>query len=165
MESFPRLLLSGPIQSDNGGEFLNDQLKRFAEAMTLEFTRSRPYRKNAHVERNRQFVCDIGGYDRYDTPEQAAWLNQVYAVIDSYANLFLPTRKVVAKHREVLRYAGGTKPPGLPIPGRWRRRSYYPGSNSSWTPGSPAIAHSSFIAGFRETPRRRGPSTVPPGRC
>ena len=84
----------------------------------------RPYRKNdnAHVEqRNRQSVRDIVGCDRYDTPEQAAWLNQVYAVIDSYANLFLPTRKVVggvsmslASHREYWKVM--RRPPAHHIP-------------------------------------------------
>jgi hypothetical protein len=91
------------LHSDNGAEFLNDQIKRLAKEKSLHFTRSRPYRKNdnAHVEqRNRQFVREIVGYDRYDTPEQITWLNQVYAILDPYANLFLPTRKVVAKERK-----------------------------------------------------------------
>ncbi|MGI9862773.1 hypothetical protein SDD30_15455 [Moorella naiadis] len=49
--------------------------------------------------KNRQFVREIVGYERYDTPEAIAWLNSVYACLDIYANLFLPMRKVIAKER------------------------------------------------------------------
>lgn len=91
------------LHSDNGSEFLNHMVFRFAREQGLQFSRSRPYRKNdnPHVEqRNRQFVREIVGYNRYDTPEQVLWLNQVYAVLDPYGNFCLPTRKVVAKTRE-----------------------------------------------------------------
>ena len=53
---------------------------------------------NAFIEqKNRQFVREIVGYARYDTPEEVVWLNQVYALLDPYVNLFLPMRKVVEK--------------------------------------------------------------------
>jgi len=48
---------------------------------------------------DRQYVREIIGYERYDTPEAVAWLNKVYACLDTYANLFLPMRKVIAKER------------------------------------------------------------------
>ncbi len=88
------------IHSDNGQEFINQFLIRFCRERALRFTRSRPYKKNdnPHVEqKNRQFVRDTVGYARYDTPQHVDWLNHVYACLDPYANLFLPTRKVVAK--------------------------------------------------------------------
>lgn len=91
------------LHADNGSEFLSVNLASFAKKERLFFTRSRPYRKNdnAHVEqKNRQLVREIVGYGRYDTPEHVAWLNQVYACLDPYANLFLPMRKVIAKERE-----------------------------------------------------------------
>jgi len=90
------------IHTDNGSEFLNSHLVAFCRERNLEFTRSRPYRKNdnAHVEqKNRQFVREIVGYERYDTPEEVEWLNRVYATLDPYVNLFLPTRKVIRKER------------------------------------------------------------------
>lgn len=90
------------LHSDNGAEFISKNLLRFCHERGLEFTRSRPYKKNdnAHAEqKNRQFVREIVGYGRYDTPEQVAWLNQVYALLDPYANLLLPSRKVVGKTR------------------------------------------------------------------
>lgn len=93
------------LQTDNGAEFLNNHLACFAKENNIAFFRSRPYKKNdnAYIEqKNRQFVREIVGYARYDTPEEVAWLNQVYAILDPYANLFLPMRKVVEKS-----YAGG----------------------------------------------------------
>lgn len=91
------------LHSDNGSEFFNHHLLRFSQQHNLQFTRSRPYHKNdnAHVEqKNRQFVREIVGYQRYDTPDDVAWLNEVYACLDPYANFFLPMRKVIAKERQ-----------------------------------------------------------------
>ena len=90
------------LHCDNGSEFINDYLLLFCQKNKLSFTRSRPYKKNdnAHVEqKNLQYVREIVGYERYDTPEAVEWLNQVYACLDPYANLFLPMRKVIAKER------------------------------------------------------------------
>lgn len=90
------------LHCDNGSEFINDQLFRFCQENKLSFTRSRPYKKNdnAHVEqKNQQYVREIVGYERYGTPEAVEWLNQIYACLDPYANLFLPMRKVIAKER------------------------------------------------------------------
>lgn len=90
------------LHSDNGSEFMSNHIKRFCKDRNLTFTRSRPYRKNdnAHVEqKNRQYVREIVGYQRYDTPQAVEWLNAVYAGLDEYANLFLPMRKVISKER------------------------------------------------------------------
>lgn len=90
------------IHSDNGPEFLNDQLARFCQKENLAFSRSRAYKKNdnAHVEqKNRQYVRGFVGYERFDTEEEVAWLNDIYEYIDLYANLVLPMRKVVSKKR------------------------------------------------------------------
>lgn len=90
------------LHCDNGTEFINQQLLRFCQENNLVFTRSRPYQKNdnAHVEqKNLQYVREIVGYERYDSPDAVDWLNQVYACLDPFANLFLPMRKVIAKER------------------------------------------------------------------
>lgn len=88
------------LHSDNGSEFMSNFLLRFSQQHGYEFSRSRPYKKNdnAHVEqKNRQLVREVVGYARYDTPEQVAWLNQVYECLDPYANLYLPSRKITGK--------------------------------------------------------------------
>ena len=90
------------LHSDNGSEFMSDHLKRFCKDRQLAFTRSRPYKKNdnAHVEqKNLQYVREVVGYERYDTPHAVEWLNAVYACLDEYANLFLPMRKIISKER------------------------------------------------------------------
>lgn len=91
------------IDSDNGSEFINDQLTRYAHQEHLTFTRSRPGRKNdnAHVEQKnwsvvRRYVGDL----RYDTPHQLARLNQLYELLHLYVNFFLPTVKLQEKVRQ-----------------------------------------------------------------
>lgn len=90
------------IHSDNGSEFMSNHLRRFCKEHQISFSRSRPYRKNdnAHVEqKNRQYVREVVGYERYDSPQDVAWLNAIYACLDEYANHFLPMRKVISKER------------------------------------------------------------------
>lgn len=90
------------IHSDNGQEFLNAHLKTFCSSADIQFTRSRPYRKNdnAHVEQKNGFlVRQLVGYERYDRPEQVDWLNRIYDLHDRYANFCLPMRKLIRKER------------------------------------------------------------------
>jgi len=90
------------LDSDNGGEFINDTLFRYCLAELITFTRSRPYEKNdqAHVEqKNWSVVRHTVGYDRLETPEDLALLNSIYFVLRLYINFFQPVLKLVAKHR------------------------------------------------------------------
>ena len=91
------------LHTDNGSEFLNNHLVAYAKATGLQFTRSRPYKKNdsPHVEqKNRQYVRDTVGYERFDTREALSWLNEVYRILDPYANYCLPMRKLIKKVRQ-----------------------------------------------------------------
>jgi hypothetical protein len=47
------------LDTDNGGEFLNDTVLKYCTEQHIEFTRSRPYRKNdqAWVEQKNGSVC------------------------------------------------------------------------------------------------------------
>lgn len=99
-ESFPFPLLG--IDSDNGSEFINDQLLRFCGQHHLTFTRSRPGWKNdnCYVEqKNWVVVRKMVGYERHDTPEQLAALNQLYDPLRLYTNFFQPQQKLVKKER------------------------------------------------------------------
>src|SRR5258708_3078586 len=61
------------IDSDNGTEFINGNMKRYAERRKITFTRSRPYKKNdnAHIEqKNFSHMSKIIGYVRLDTLSQ-----------------------------------------------------------------------------------------------
>ncbi len=92
---FPFLILG--IDSDNGGEYINDHLYRYCVSEHIYFTRSRPYKKNdnAHVEqKNWEAVRKIVGYSRLDTEEQRTILNELYeGPLSLYLNYFQSTRK------------------------------------------------------------------------
>ena len=90
------------IDSDNGSEFINDQLYRYCRQEQITFTRGRAGRKNdnAYVEqKNWSVVRRAVGYYRYDTPEQLDLLNSLYALLHFYGNFFLPTMKLKEKVR------------------------------------------------------------------
>ncbi|MDP2858177.1 MAG: transposase [Bacillota bacterium] len=89
------------IHSDNGYEFINALLCQYAKQNGLAFSRSRPYRKNdnAHVEQRNGSLRKLIGYDRFDTQQQVDWLNRIYDLLDPYANLVLPSMKLVSKQR------------------------------------------------------------------
>jgi hypothetical protein len=90
------------LDSDNGAEFINDQLYRYCRQQKITFTRGRAGKKNdsAHVEqKNWSVVRRAVGYCRYDTPEQLALLNRLYAVMHFYVNFFLPVNKLLQKTR------------------------------------------------------------------
>ncbi len=91
------------IDSDNGEEFINDQLLRYCNQEHLTFTRGRVGRKNdnAFVEsKNWSVVRRLVGYGRFDTQRQVDQLNTLYAVYRLYVNHFLPVTKLVARVRE-----------------------------------------------------------------
>ncbi len=90
------------IDSDNGAEFINDQLYRYCIDEEITFTRGRAGKKNdsAYVEqKNWSVVRRSVGYYRYDTPEQLELLNRLYAVMHFYVNFFLPVMKLDEKVR------------------------------------------------------------------
>jgi len=90
------------IDSDNGSEFINDQLYRYSLQEQITFTRGRAGKKNdsAYVEqKNWSVVRRAVGYHRYDSPEQLELLNRLYAVMHFYVNFFLPVMKLEEKTR------------------------------------------------------------------
>lgn len=91
------------IDSDNGSEFINDHLYRYCQALEIQFTRGRPYKKddNAHIEqKNWTHVRKVVGYLRYDRPAAVAALNDLYQhELRLFQNLFLPSVKLVRKER------------------------------------------------------------------
>lgn len=91
------------IDSDNGSEFINYHLKAFCDQEQIQFTRSRPYKKddNAHIEqKNWTHVRKLFGYVRYDSQEALAAMNDLYRnELRLFSNLFLPSVKLVRKER------------------------------------------------------------------
>lgn len=92
---------------DNGSEFLNYHLLRYfrerPNEKSVQFTRSRPYKKNdnAHVEqKNWTHVRQLFGYHRFDKPKLVALMNDLYAnELSLLANYFYPCIKLTEKIR------------------------------------------------------------------
>jgi hypothetical protein len=90
------------LDSDNGGEFINELLYRYCLNEKITFTRSRPYQKNdqAHVEqKNWSVVRHTVGYDRWETEQELALLDSIYQDLRLYINFFQPSLKLIAKER------------------------------------------------------------------
>jgi len=90
------------LDSDNGGEFINEHLYRYCQREGITFTRSRSYKKNdsCYVEqKNWSVVRRLVGYDRYSSRAALEALNRVYDLLRLYVNFFQPVMKLVSKTR------------------------------------------------------------------
>ena len=90
------------LDSDNGSEFINNDLLRYCQQQHITFTRARPYRKNdnCYVEqKNYSVVRQTVGYQRFDTAAELIVLKQLYATLRLYTNFFQPTMKLKSKER------------------------------------------------------------------
>jgi hypothetical protein len=94
------------FDSDNGNEFLNQTLIRYFlhRKIPIQFTRSREYQKNdnAHVEgKNYTHVRQWLGYRRFENPKIVPMMNDLYKnEWRFYHNFFIPSVKLVGKHRD-----------------------------------------------------------------
>lgn len=90
------------IHSDGGTNFICSHLFRYSVKTDLEFSRSRPYKKNDNClveQKNHTHVRRLVGYLRYDTPEEMNILNDLYATTRLFKNFFQPVIKLVLKER------------------------------------------------------------------
>ena len=84
------------FHSDNGPEFLNNLIFSFLQERKVMFTRSRPYHKNDNrfvEENNGSHIRAYVGYARLDSVAQVLALNDLYALLDLYHNLFQPVMR------------------------------------------------------------------------
>lgn len=95
---------------DNGGEWMNWHLVKYLQERIapVALTRSRPYHKddNAHVEqKNWMWPRQVLGYSRLENPEAVPLINALYKETwGPLHNFFLPSAKLVKKHREGSRW-------------------------------------------------------------
>ncbi len=90
------------LDSDNGAEFINNDLKRHCEQEHITFTRCRPYKKNdqAYVEqKNWTAVRQVVGYERYEGEPACVALQSLYQPLRLYLNFFQPVMVLVEKQR------------------------------------------------------------------
>lgn len=90
------------VDSDNGSEFINDDLLAWCRDRRITFTRSRPGNKNdgCHVEqKNWAVVRTVVGYYRYDTASELLLLNEIWRLQSQLTNYFHPQQKLVSKVR------------------------------------------------------------------
>jgi hypothetical protein len=90
------------IDTDNGSEFINEVLITFCADHNIEFTRSRPYRKNdqAWVEqKNGSVVRRLVGYGRLEGVAAGEALSRLYSASRLFVNFFQPSFKLANKER------------------------------------------------------------------
>lgn len=114
-EVLPFALLG--LDTDNGSEFINETVFAYCQEHRIEFTRSRPYRKNdqAWVEqKNGAVVRKLIGYDRLEGLAAAATLARLYAASRLFVNFFQPSFKLASKTRVGARVIKRYHPPATP---------------------------------------------------
>lgn len=94
------------VNTDSGSEFLNNALAtHFWNRLgpRIEFTRSRPYKKNdnAYVEqKNFTHVRELFGYERLEAEELVDHMNRIYKQYwNPLQNFFIPNFKLLKKER------------------------------------------------------------------
>ncbi|BBZ38179.1 integrase catalytic domain-containing protein [Mycobacterium conspicuum] len=90
------------VDSDNGSEFINDDLLAWCQNRRITFTRARPANKNdgCHVEqKNWAVVRTVVGYYRYDTASELLLLNEIWRLQSNLTNYFSPQQKLISKVR------------------------------------------------------------------
>ena len=105
------------IDTDNGSEFINDTMLAYCTGHAIEFTRSRPHRKNdqAWVEqKNGAIVRRLVGYGRLEGVAASEALGRLYAASRLFVNFFQPSFKLADKHREGARVRKRYHPPETP---------------------------------------------------
>ena len=110
------------INTDSGSEFLNTPVLNFTKHKTgeprLNFTRSRPYKKNdnCYVEqKNFTHVRELFGYERFEDPRLVELMNEIYRDCwNPIQNFFIPTFKLKEKLRIGARIVKKFGPPMTP---------------------------------------------------
>lgn len=91
------------IHPDNGGNIMNYAVYAYTEKHGIEFSRSRPYKKNDNCfveQKNSTHVRKVAGYLRYDTEEERLILSDLYRnELRLYKNFFQPVMKLASKER------------------------------------------------------------------
>jgi hypothetical protein len=91
------------IDTDNGGEFINEVTTAYCEQEQITFTRGRPYQKRDQCfveQKNGAIVRQVVGYDRFVGERAYRQLTELYRALRLYVNCFQPSMKLLAKERD-----------------------------------------------------------------
>ena len=110
------------IDSDNDSVFINETLTnetltQYCAERGIEFTRSRPYRKNDQAwieQKNGAVVRHYVGHDRYSGQVAGQTMAHLYGAVRQYVNYFQPSFKLVEKTRHGSRVVKRYSPPATP---------------------------------------------------
>jgi hypothetical protein len=105
------------LDTDNDSVFMNETVRDYCLAAGVEFTRCRPYRKNAQAwveQKNGSVVRRAVGYRRFEGLEAAAVLAHLYGAMRLFVNFFQPSFKLAAKTRDGAKVTKRYHPPATP---------------------------------------------------
>jgi hypothetical protein len=91
------------IDSDNDSAFINETLQSYCKDRRIEFTRSRPYKKNDQAwieQKNGSVIRRFVGYSRFSGLIAGQCLARLYRMIRLYVNFFQPSFKLLSKTRD-----------------------------------------------------------------
>lgn len=91
------------LDTDNGSEFIANELISYCTAAEISFTRGRAYHKNdqCYVEqKNGAVVRQFVGYDRFEGEAAYRQLIELYRALRLYINFFQPSLKLKEKRVE-----------------------------------------------------------------
>src|SRR5258708_22090217 len=90
------------IDTDNGSEFINEELLAYCTSEQITFTRGRVGNKNDQCfveQRNGSVVRQLVGYDRFEGQRAYRQLAELYRAVRLYVNFFQPSMKLRTKTR------------------------------------------------------------------
>jgi hypothetical protein len=105
------------LDVDNGSEFINESLIQYCLNHGIEFTRSRPWRKNDQAwieQKNGAVVRKLLGYRRFQGITAAQSITRLYGASRLFVNFFQPSFKLAEKHRQGAQVTKRYHPPQTP---------------------------------------------------
>jgi transposase InsO family protein len=92
------------LHPDNDSSFINWHLLEYCKTEGIEFSRSRPYKKNDNSfveQKNSTHIRAVIGHLRYDTEKELILINSLYRnELGLYKNFFQPVMKLKEKIRD-----------------------------------------------------------------
>ena len=105
------------LDTDNDAVFINEAVLGYCRQNTIEFTRSRAYRKNDQAwieQKNGSVVRKLVGYGRLEGMTATDALANLYEASRLYVNFFQPSFKLKSKTREGARVTKSYHAPATP---------------------------------------------------